>query len=101
MFELPNCEIIVWIVSNKFGKKLEKAIRSSIGKMPYESAEYQGVSAIHWDFDTWDEAVNFAEKVKRFLDNPNLIFLKVSNRKDENASIVFKDERPMKMPTSG
>jgi hypothetical protein len=101
MFELPDYEIILWIVANRFGKKLEKAIRSSIGKMPYEGAEYQGVSAIHWDFDIWDDAVNFTEKVKRFLDNPNLIFLKANNRRNENASIVYKDERPMKKPTSG
>lgn len=98
MFELPDYEIIAWIVCNKFGKKLEKEILSNIDNMPYENMEYQGVLAIHWDFNTWDETINSAKKVKRFIDNPNLIFLKASNRNNENASIVYKDERPMKKP---
>jgi len=96
MFELPDYEIIVWIVWNKFGEKLKKELFSSIDKMPYESVEYQGVLAIHWDFNTWDEAVNSGKRVERFIDNPNLIYLKASNRNDENASVVYKDERPVK-----
>ena len=96
MFKLPDYEIILWILCNKFGKKLEKEILSSIDKMPYESMEYQGVLAIHWDFNTWDETVNSTKRVERFIDNPNLIYLKASNRNDENASVVNKDERPGK-----
>ena len=96
MFELPDYEIIVWILCNEFGRKLEEEILSGIDKMPYESLEYQGELAIHWDFDTWDESVNSAKSVERFIDNPNLIYLKASNRNDENASVVYKDERPVK-----
>jgi len=96
MFKLPDYEIILWILCNKFGKKLEKEILSSIDKMPYESMEYQGMLAIHWDFNTWDETVNSAKRVERFIDNPNVIYVKASNRNDENASVVYKDERPGK-----
>jgi hypothetical protein len=96
MFKLPDYEIIAWILCNKFGKKLEKEVLSSIDKMPYESMEYQGVLAIHWEFNTWDETVNHVRRMKGFIDNPNLVFLRANNRNDENASVVYKDERPVK-----
>jgi hypothetical protein len=96
MFKLPDYEIIVWILCNEFGKKLEKEILSSIDKMPFESMEYQGVLGIHWDFDTWDEAVNSARDLQKFIDNPNLILVRVNNLTGENASVVYKDERHMK-----
>ena len=98
MFKLPDYEIIVWILCNEFGKKLEKEILSSIGKMPYESMEYQGVLGIHWDFDSWGDAVASAKNLTKFIDNPNLIFLRVNNLTGENASVVYKDERHMKKP---
>jgi len=98
MFKLPDYEIIVWLLCNKFGKKLEKEVLSSIDKMPYESMEYQGVLAIQWDFDRWDEAVASAKDLRKFIDNPNLIFLRVNNLASENASVVYKDERHMKKP---
>jgi hypothetical protein len=98
MFELPDYEIIVWIVGNDFGKKLEKDILLNIGIMPYESIDYEGVLAIHFDFNTWDKTVNSADKIKGFIDNPNLIFLKAKNRNNEDASIIYKDERPMEKP---
>jgi len=97
MFELPDYEVIVWIVGNKFGKKLEKDILSNIEIIPYESMEYEGVLAIHFDFNTWDKTVNSADKIRKgFIANPNLIFLKAKNRNKEDASIVYKDERPVK-----
>jgi hypothetical protein len=99
MFELPDYEIIVWIVGNEFGKKIEKDILSGIDIIPYESGDYEGVLALHFDFYTWNETVDSAEKIKNHIDNPNLIFLKASNRKKENASIVYKDERPTKKST--
>jgi len=99
MFELPDYEIIIWIVCNKFGEKLKEDILSNIGLMPYENMEYQGVLAIHWNFDTWDETINSAEKVKNFIDNPNLIFFKTHNRNNTDASTVYKDERPMRRGT--
>ena len=42
MFELPDYEIIAWIVGHELGKKLEKDILSSIDIMPYESVDYEG-----------------------------------------------------------
>ena len=62
--------------------------------MPYESFESDGVLDMHWGFDLWDEAVLFSEKLKRFVDNPNLILLKAINMKNRDSSIVYKDERP-------
>jgi hypothetical protein len=94
MFKLPDYDVIVWLYSNKFGEKLEEKILSSIDIMPYESFEHNGVLDMHWGFDTWDEAVHFSLKLKRFINNPNLFFLKASNRKNIDASIVYKDERP-------
>ena len=94
MFKLPDYDVIVWLYFNKFGEKLEEEILSSIDIMPYESFEHDGVLDMHWGFDTWDEAVHFSLKLKRFINNPNLFFLKASNRKNIDASIVYKDERP-------
>ena len=94
MFKLPDYDVIVWLDYSKFGEKLTEEILSNVDIMPYESFEHDGVLDMHWDFDTWDEAVNFSEKLKRFINNPNLILLKASNHKNTDASIVYKDERP-------
>ncbi len=80
MFELPDYEIIVWIVDNDFGKKLEKDILSSMDIIPYESVEYEGLLACHFHFNTWNETVHFADKITNHTDNPNVIFLKANNR---------------------
>ena len=93
MSKLPDCDVIVWLYTNEFGKKLEEEILSNIDIIPYESFESDGVLDMHWGFDTWDEAVNFSMKLKRFINNPNLIFLKASDLKNIEASIVYKDER--------
>jgi hypothetical protein len=94
MFKLPDYDVIVWLYFNKFGKKLEEEILSCVDIMPYERFEADGVLDMHWGFKSWDEAVLFSEKLKRFIDNPNLILLKASNMKELDSSIVYKDERP-------
>jgi hypothetical protein len=94
MLKLPDYDVIVWLYAHKFGKKLQEEILSNIDITPYESFESDGVLDMHWGFDTWDEAVHFSLKLKRFINNPNLFFLKASNRKNIDASIVYKDERP-------
>ena len=93
MLKFPDYDVIVWLYSNEFGKKLGEEILSSIDIMPYESFESSGVLDLHWGFDTWDEAVNFSENLKSFINNPNLILLKASNLKKREGSIVYKDER--------
>ena len=93
MLKLPDYDVIVWLYASKFGEKLEAEILSSIDMTPYESFESGGVLDIYWGFETWDDAVNFSEKLKKFIDNPNLIFLKASNLKNNETSIVYKDER--------
>ena len=94
MFKLPDYDVIVWLYFNKFGEKLEEEILSCVDIMPYERFEADGVLDMHWGFESWDEAVLFSEKLKRFIDNPNLILLKASNMKELDSSIVYKDERP-------
>ena len=93
MFKLPDYDVIVWLYFNEFGKKLTDEILSSVEIMPYESFESGGVLGMHWGFDDWEKAVRFSKKLKKFINNPNLIFLKASNLKNIDTSIVYKDER--------
>ena len=93
MDKLPDYDVIVWLYSNKFGKKFAEEILSSVNIMPYESFESDGVLDMHWGFDDWQEALHFSKKLKKFINNPNLILLKASNLKDIDASIIYKDER--------
>ena len=93
MDKLPDYDVIVWLYSNDFGKKLTEEILSSIDIMPYESFESDGLLDMHWGFDDWKKAVHFSKKLKRFIENPNLILLKASNLKNIEASIIYKDER--------
>ena len=93
MSKLPDCDVIVWLYTNEFGKKLEEEILSSIDIIPYESFESDGVLDMHWGFDAWEEAVHFSKKLKRFINNPSLILLKASNLKNVGVSIIYKDER--------
>jgi hypothetical protein len=93
MYKLPDYDVIVWLYSNEFGKKLEDEILSSVDIIPYESFESDGVLDMHWGFDDWEGAVHFSKQMKKFVDDPNLILLKASNLKNMDASIVYKDER--------
>jgi hypothetical protein len=93
MLKLPDYDVIVWLYFNEFGKKLAEEILSSVDILPYESFESDGILDVHWGFDDWKEAVQFSRKLKRFIDNPNLILLKASNLKNMDASIIYKDER--------
>jgi hypothetical protein len=93
MHKLPDYDVIVWLYFNDFGRKLAEEILSSINIIPYESFESDGILDMHWGFDEWKEAVNFSKKLKKFINNPNLILLKASNLKNMDASIVYKDER--------
>ena len=72
---------------------------SSVENEPYDRTEYDGVLDMHWSFDTWDEAKIFSNKLKKFDKNPNVIFMKASNTKSPDASIIYKDKRYNK-PTS-
>jgi hypothetical protein len=93
MSKLPDCDVIVWLYTNEFGKKLEEEILSNIDIIPYESFESDGVLDMHWGFDDWEEAVQFSKKLKNFINNPSLILLKASNLKNVGVSIIYKDER--------
>ena len=93
MDKLPDYDVIAWLYFNEFGKKLADEILSSVEILSYESFESQGVLDMHWGFDDWEEAVHFSKKLKRFIENPNLILLKASNLKNIEASIIYKDER--------
>jgi hypothetical protein len=93
MSKLPDYEVIVWLYTNEFGKKLEEEILSNIDIIPYESFESDGVLDMHWGFDDWEEAVHFSKKLKRFINNPSLILLKASNLNNVGVSIIYKDER--------
>jgi hypothetical protein len=93
MSKLPDYDVIVWLYTNEFGKKLEEEILSNIDIIPYESFESDGVLDMHWSFDDWEEAVHFSKKLKRFINNPSLILLKASNLKNVGVSIIYKDER--------
>ena len=93
MSTLPDYDVIIWIDYNIFGEKLEREILSSVDIEPYDRNEYAGVLDMHWGFKTWDHAVSFSYKLKKFAENPNVILLKASNTKYSDISIVYKDER--------
>ncbi len=93
MATLPDYDVIVWLYYNKFGEKLEKDILSSVDIEPYDRNEYDGVLDMHWSFETWDDAIRFSKYLQKFVKNPNVIFMKASNTKNSDDSIVYKDER--------
>jgi len=90
---LPDYDVIVWLNCNKFGEKLEKDILSSVEIEPYDKSEYDGVLDMHWGFETWDDAIRFSKYLQKFVKNPNLIFMKASDIKNSDVSIVYKDKR--------
>ena len=92
MSKLPDYDFIIWINYNEFGKKVEKDILSIVVFEPYDRNEYAGVLDMHWGFESWDDAVSFSEALKKFVENPNVIFMKASNVKYPDISIIYKDE---------
>jgi hypothetical protein len=48
---------------------------------------------MHWGFENWYDALKFADNLLKFHKNPNVIFMKASNSKNPDASIVYKDEK--------
>lgn len=93
MSVLPDYDVTVWLDYNSIGKDIEKDILSTVAVEPYDKSEYAGVLDMHWGFKTWDDAISFSEKLKKFVENPNVIFMKARNTKYSDISIGYKDER--------
>ncbi len=56
-----------------------------------------GTKSYHWIVPSWIEAVVLGGKLKEFIGNPNLIFLKIKANNDSSIEdITFKDERKLK-----
>jgi hypothetical protein len=93
MFKLPDYEVVIHIRQNPFGEQLEKEILSETAAYVLdESTEYHGVKDYHWSFSSWNEAVEAANKLKKYIDNPNLLLLRAKANYDASIkSIAFKD----------
>ena len=93
MFRLPDYEVVAHILYNDFGKRLENEILSEASSYELdESTEYQGAKDYHWAFASWEEAVKAGEKLKKFVNNPNLWLLRVkANYNDAIESITHKE----------
>ncbi len=100
MFDLnlPDFELIVWLNYSDFGKKLEKEILPiTKGLMINEEMDENGTKSYHWIVPSWLETVVLGGKLKEFVGNPNLIFLKIKANNDSSIEdITFKDERKFK-----
>lgn len=95
MFDLrlPDYEVVVHIKSNMFSEKLEKEIRLVTSAYDLdETTEYQGVKDYHWAFESWREAVQAGEELKRFVNNPNLLLLRVKANYDESITPITHKE---------
>ncbi len=96
-FKLPDYEIIVWIDYNAFGEKLEKKILPIIQNLEiFEEIEREGRKVYHWTIPAWEETLISGDKLKQFIENPNLIFLKLKANNDSNIQdVTLKDIRKM------
>jgi len=93
--KLPDFEIIAWINNNDFGKKLKNEILITTKDLGIdEHSENQEKIVYHWIVPSWLETLVLGGKLKEFIGNPNLIFLKIKANNDSNIDdITFKDER--------
>jgi predicted transglutaminase-like protease len=96
--KLPDHEIIVWIKNNDFGKKLEKEILPiTKGLEIYDDIKTEDRRVYHWIVPSWLETLVFGGKLKEFIGNPNLIFLKLKANDDPNIEdVTLKDNREMR-----
>ena len=93
MFRLPDYEVIVHILYNDFGKKLENDILSEASSYELkESTEYQDVKDYHWEFASWEEAVKAGEKFKKYVNNPYLRILRVKANYDDTIEPITHKE---------
>jgi len=89
LFRLPDYEVLIHIRYNAFGKKLEQDILQEMAAFNLdESAEYQGVKDYHWAFESWSEATAAGERLRRYVDNPNLLVLRVKANYDESIETI-------------
>jgi len=93
--KIPNYEVVIHICHNNFSSSLQSEINNlSKEFMLDELTEHAGVIDYHWSFSSWTAAINAGEKLKRLIDNPNLILLKVKANYDATLeSVVHKDNR--------
>ena len=96
--KLPDYEIILWINYNDFGKKLEKEILPiTQGLKVYEETEIDGKKSYHWTIPSWVETMVLGGKLKKFTENPNMIFLKLKANYDPDIKdVTLKDLRKYK-----
>jgi hypothetical protein len=89
---LPDYEVVIHIQYNSFGKKLEEQILSDTESYELdESTEYGGRKDFHWVFKTWEEALAAGDVLRKYCNNPNLLFLKIkANNKINQEPVVYK-----------
>ncbi|MFT5276235.1 MAG: hypothetical protein ACI9J2_002779 [Saprospiraceae bacterium] len=90
MFKLPDYEVTVHIIENKFSNGIKDKIDQLSKKYTLrQSIEYQGVRDYHWAFSLWDDAVLAGEKFKAIIDNPNCILLEVNANYDDSIEPII------------
>lgn len=93
--KLPDFEIILWIKNNDFGKKLEKEILLiTKGLEVYDDIKTEERRVYHWIVLSWGETLVLGGKLKEFIENPNIILLKLKANNDPNIEdVTLKDNR--------
>jgi hypothetical protein len=96
--KLPDYEIILWINYNDFGKKLEKEILPITQELRvYDDVEKEDKRVYHWIVPSWVETMVLGGKLKKFTENPNMIFLKLKANYDPDIKdVTLKDLRKYK-----
>jgi hypothetical protein len=94
MLSLPDAELYVWVRWNSQGKRIAKEIIDLIGFQPYEKCIYQGACDIRWETKDFSTAVQLAEKLRKYIDNPDVTLIKATGEvAGQREVLALKDLR--------
>jgi hypothetical protein len=89
----PQFDVVAWVRKTDAFPALRDELVGFAVAEPDESTEFEGMVDLHWGFDNLKEGESVAEAMTILCQRAELVFLRVSNLDNPEASLTFKDER--------
>jgi hypothetical protein len=86
-------DVVVWVRKTDSFPFLRDELLGLAGDEPDESTGYEDMVDFHWGFKHFSEAQRLAAALNPVAYRPEVVLLRLSNYKDLDASVTYKDAR--------
>jgi hypothetical protein len=86
-------DVVVWVRKTDSFPFLRDELLSLAGDEPDESTGHEGMVDFHWGFKRFSDAQLLAAALSPVTSRPEVVLLRLSNYKNLDASVTYKDAR--------